>query len=177
MLLAHLSVETLPHPSEHLRDVQECEKDLPGEWVVAVKGPLMSGLFLNPRVTGGPVFFASEHVIPSVDQFSSTFCRRDLAAGVAFKEVVYNEASSTSTLCTHLIKHHVDDWIESCDSQNIDITAHAAERALRKYRLQNGGTVPQFNKTGKKPRVPFTQEAFEDAIVEFIVADDQVRPP
>jgi hypothetical protein len=99
---------------------------------------------------------------------------RDASAG---KSVIqYKAGSSSSTLRTHLLSQHAKEWIQTCDQQGITITALGAEEAVCDYRKCHGGTVPQF-RAGKKSqsRRPFTQEGFEDAIIDFIVADDQVR--
>jgi hypothetical protein len=86
----------------------------------------------------------------------------------------YSESSSSSTPRTHLLKLHSEEWIEACDQRKIPITARGAEEAVREYRSRHGGTTPDIRK-GKPTRKPFTQEGFEDAIVDFVVADDQVQ--
>lgn len=51
------------------------------------------------------------------------------------------------------------------------MAAHVQE-AVQEYRHRNG--QPHARSDGPRTRIPFSKEAFVDAIVEFIVADDQV---
>lgn len=66
-------------------------------------------------------------------------------------------------------------WISSCDKLNIPITGKAAQGTLQDYRARQGAGTAKPAPDGK-PSQKFTHEAFVDAIVEFIVADDQVSP-
>ena len=99
---------------------------------------------------------------------------RDASAGKTVGHHIYKEGSSSSTLCAHLLNQHDKEWIQACDQQGITISARGAEKAICDYRKQHGGTVPQFRKKSQS-RKPFTQEGFEDAIIDFIVANDQVH--
>jgi hypothetical protein len=62
----------------------------------------------------------------------------------------------------HLLAKHAQDWITSCDKLGIPIKANAAHLAAEEIR---GNT---------SPALPYSRENFVDAIVEFIVGDDQV---
>jgi len=69
----------------------------------------------------------------------------------------------------------VDAWVEGCDRLKIPIKAKEAARyvdeyLVRKYQTTSGTSTSE---PGKK-RAQFSQEAFVDAIVEWIVGDDQV---
>ncbi|KAJ6571335.1 hypothetical protein B0H19DRAFT_1346609, partial [Mycena capillaripes] len=66
-------------------------------------------------------------------------------------------------------------WVEGCDQLKIPITAKDALPFVDAYRVrkhQKSGTTPNSDPAGKK-RTAFLQEAFVDALVEFIVGDDQ----
>lgn len=63
----------------------------------------------------------------------------------------------------------MDSWVSACDSLNIEITAQEAQPAIQTYR-----NLP--NKTPLEDSRPdFSRETFIDALVEFVVADDQVN--
>jgi len=97
--------------------------------------------------------------------------------GTRKKNSKFSIKTGTGVLRRHLFDHHVDKWIEGCDKLRIPITAKEAQRALTDYRHRKGqaNVNPSVNSTDhSKPGRPFSQEAFVDAIVEFIVADDQV---
>ncbi|KAK7064999.1 hypothetical protein R3P38DRAFT_2757574 [Favolaschia claudopus] len=73
-------------------------------------------------------------------------------------------ASSTST----------DAWVEGCDRLKIPITAQDALLRVNEYRARkNQATSGGSTSASDKKRTPFTQDAFVDAIVEWIVSDDQ----
>jgi len=82
----------------------------------------------------------------------------------------FSESSSTGTLHTHLCSEHIDDWVSSCDSANITIKAKKSQAAIDEYRKSRGQPTSGSNTLPKY----FSKEAFVDAIVEFIIADDQV---
>ncbi|KAJ6588091.1 hypothetical protein B0H19DRAFT_924346, partial [Mycena capillaripes] len=66
-------------------------------------------------------------------------------------------------------------WVEGCDQLKISITAKDALPHVDSYRARKGqhsGTAPNSEPAGKK-RTPFSQPAFVDALIEFIVGDDQ----
>jgi hypothetical protein len=80
----------------------------------------------------------------------------------------FGESTSTSTFRRHLTDHHVNDWVTCCARLKIKITAGAAKKALAALKLgdQSSGTT--------EVRQPYSKEGFVDALVEFIIADDQV---
>jgi hypothetical protein len=78
--------------------------------------------------------------------------------------------TGTSTLRKHLATEHTHDWITTCDEKKIEIKAAGhIYKLIVKYREENHDTG------AGKTRLPFSREGFIDAIVEFIVADDQVN--
>ena len=65
-----------------------------------------------------------------------------------------------------MYSQHLDDWVNSCADMKIAITAKAAVEVIE----QSGGIV-----IGMEAECPqFSKEAFTDALVEFVIGDDQV---
>jgi len=63
----------------------------------------------------------------------------------------------------------LDSWVSACDDLEIEITAQEAQSVLQEYR-----NLPK--KTSLEDSRPeFSRETFIDALVEFVVADDQVN--
>ncbi|PPQ77048.1 hypothetical protein CVT26_007808 [Gymnopilus dilepis] len=102
------------------------------------------------------------------------FCLRD--HGSFSKCDSYKGTSGTSTLRRHLYTKHLEDWINGCKAAGIKITAteEDVQKALEEFNRQQGlenesqatgGPVPIYH--------PYSPEAFVDAIVEWIVSDDQ----
>ena len=83
----------------------------------------------------------------------------------------FSKGTSTGTLRAHLCSEHIDDWVSSCDAANIKIKARMVQAEINEYRQSRGEATSEGN---WKQRKTFSKEAFVDAIVEFIVADDQV---
>lgn len=86
----------------------------------------------------------------------------------------YSLKTSTGVLRKHLYECHADAWITGCDQKKIPITAKEAQLAVAEYRQRHGQQSSGTSEQSKNTR-PFSQQAFLDAIVEFIVGDDQVR--
>jgi hypothetical protein len=76
--------------------------------------------------------------------------------------------TGTGTLRRHLFENHIDAWVTACDNLKIEITAQEAQAAIEKYRKLPPKT------TLEDLRPEYSKDAFVDALVEFIVADDQV---
>ncbi|KIM34692.1 hypothetical protein M413DRAFT_75729, partial [Hebeloma cylindrosporum] len=62
-------------------------------------------------------------------------------------------------------------WIAACDKLGIDITAKGAQNTVRNHRKQHNQASSAADPEDLRKR--FTPEAFVDAIVDFIVSDDQ----
>jgi hypothetical protein len=69
----------------------------------------------------------------------------------------------------HLFNDHIEKWITSCEKLNIRITATAAVEAIRMFRKEPATTSLESE------RPQYSKDAFRDALVDFIVGDDQVR--
>ena len=68
----------------------------------------------------------------------------------------------------HLFTEHIDEWVPACQDLNIRISAAAAMPSVRKF-LNEPEDTPL-----ESERPKYSKEAFVDALVEFIVGDDQV---
>jgi hypothetical protein len=79
----------------------------------------------------------------------------------------FSERTGTGVLRRHLYEYHLSEWVKGCDQLGIQITAKGAMPAVNAFR----GLRVEPEETARKP---FSNEAFVDAIVEFIVGDDQV---
>ncbi|EDR09754.1 uncharacterized protein LACBIDRAFT_325522 [Laccaria bicolor S238N-H82] len=66
-------------------------------------------------------------------------------------------------------------WVEGCDQLEVPITAAAVKYQVTQHRLQQGSQQGQQTHPDSNTPQPqaFSQEAFFDALVEWIVADDQ----
>ncbi|TFK16775.1 hypothetical protein FA15DRAFT_661918 [Coprinopsis marcescibilis] len=101
----------------------------------------------------------------------SVFCKRLEDAGLEAPTIGdYSCNTGTCTMRQHLIAHHQDKWIPACLKMGLPLTLVKPKIALRQYCKVHGHASldPAENVIS-----PFSSEAFIDAIVEFIVADDQ----
>jgi hypothetical protein len=88
----------------------------------------------------------------------------------AHKITKFGASSATSTLRRHLAEEHLYLWVSGCDNLNIKIQAKTVQKAVDEYRKARGQpTAPHA-----PDRQPYSNAGFVDAIVEFIVGDDQV---
>lgn len=86
----------------------------------------------------------------------------------------YSAKTSTHILRRHLSECHTDDWIAACDKLGIDITAKAAQPAVKDYRKRHGEFVPT-SQDAEDLRQKFSKEGFLDALVDFVTSEDVVR--
>ena len=80
----------------------------------------------------------------------------------------YSSSTTTSILRAHLTRLHMEAYTEA--TQRNGWKHDHLDRVLR----QSGQLEP--SSTLVRPRVPFTQKAFIDYLIQFIVANDQVSP-
>ncbi|KAJ7836917.1 hypothetical protein B0H14DRAFT_3141636 [Mycena olivaceomarginata] len=86
----------------------------------------------------------------------------------------FAKLTSTGVLRKHLYEHHIDVWVEGCDQLKIPIKAKEAARFVDAYRVrkhQKTGNTSN-SEPGRREDL-FRRRRFVDAIVEFIVGDDQ----
>lgn len=81
----------------------------------------------------------------------------------------FGTTTSTSNLRKHLFTDHIAKWTTACENLNIPITAAAAKEAIRKFRKEPATTSLESE------RPQYSKEAFNDALVDFVVGDDQVH--
>ncbi|KAM6494641.1 hypothetical protein JOM56_009264, partial [Amanita muscaria] len=82
---------------------------------------------------------------------------------------VANFSTNTGTfnLRKHLYTDHLAQWVTSCDNLKIEITAKAALPFVRKFRQEPVDTPLESE------RPEYSKKGFIEAILEFIVGDDQ----
>lgn len=121
-----------------------------------------------------PVCSASKSLSNLTHTIVLTFYRQEHTTGTRKRVTKYSITTGTGVLRNHLLDHHADAWIAGCDKLNIPITAKSAQSKVKEYRTCHGQPPNTCESEQANPRRAFSQEAFVEAIVEFIVADDQV---
>ncbi|KAK6996199.1 hypothetical protein R3P38DRAFT_2477759, partial [Favolaschia claudopus] len=101
------------------------------------------------------------------------FCQQQHAANSHVKATDFGLKTGTGTLRKHLYDNHLDAWVAGCDRLKIPITAEEAQPFLADYRRRHGQSASETGSSKTKDRKPFSHEGFVNAIVEFIVGDDQ----
>lgn len=96
------------------------------------------------------------------------FYRQTHAADPSHHISTFKDTTSTSTMRKHLFTDHVAEWVKSCEDLSIPITAPPALKAIQKFRKEPAATPLESE------RPQYSKEAFIDAIVDFVVGDDQV---
>jgi hypothetical protein len=86
----------------------------------------------------------------------------------AYQVSSFATSTGTSNLRKHLFTDHLEQWVSSCDQLNIPITAKAALPQVHKFRNEPADTPLESE------RPEYSKNAFVDALIEFIVGDDQV---
>ena len=134
---------------------------------------MMSGNFLKKNLDALYVYFASTSIIfqkflIATQIFDLIFYRDIHSTDPSHHVTDFSNTTSTSNLRKHLFTDHIANWITSCDQLNISITAAAAVEAIRKFRKEPATTSLESE------RPQYSKEAFTDALVDFIVGDDQV---
>ena len=99
------------------------------------------------------------------------------AADPAHEVSVYSLSTGTGTLRHYFYTSHLEEWVDGCDRLKIKITATTALPFVKRYRdrtSQEGGADAENETCPKSRPRPYSSEGFIDALVEWIVADDQV---
>lgn len=108
--------------------------------------------------------------------------RRDCHGSRRFHVKKFGLNTSTTVLRTHLVESHLQEWVDACDAQGFTITAAVAKDKAEEYRASRGLPTDGSNTCDSSPfdsepqQRPFSQEAFIDSLVTWIVSDDQVSP-
>ncbi|KAJ3566999.1 hypothetical protein NP233_g6642 [Leucocoprinus birnbaumii] len=109
------------------------------------------------------------------EQTGQRFCKFCDADG---EKKAFSSQTGTGSIRKHLFTFHFEDWVHACDEQEIAITAQDAElqRLLQDFWKEagKGKSAPIFD-GGKDSHLclKYSHDAFVDAIVEWIVSDDQ----
>jgi hypothetical protein len=130
----------------------------------------MSGSSLRNHLDATHVYFASMSIIflIAMQIFDLIFHREIHSADPSHHVTDFSSTTSTSNLRKHLFTDHIEKWIASCEKLNISVTAAAALEAIRQFRKEPATTSLE----SERPK--YSKEAFTDALVDFIVGDDQV---
>jgi hypothetical protein len=80
----------------------------------------------------------------------------------------FSVKTSTGVLQQHLAKSHIALWVSACEEKKIEIVAKEVQENLAQYHQQPQQTELEAN------RLEFSKESFLNALLEFIIADDQV---
>ena len=91
------------------------------------------------------------------------------AADSSHHIATFGATTRTSGLRKHLFSDHIEEWSTTCDTLKIPITASSAVDAIRKFRKEPVPTSLEAE------RPEYSKEAFINAVVDFVVGDDQVR--
>jgi len=86
----------------------------------------------------------------------------------AYAVSAFSLVTGTTNLRKHLYNEHLEQWVTTCDDLKIEITAQAAIPAVKQFRQEPVDTPLESE------RPEYSKEAFVEAILEFIVGDDQV---
>ncbi len=91
------------------------------------------------------------------------------------KDKTYSIKTSTTGLQYHLIKEHLRLWVSACDKMGVSVKG-AGIKAAAKFQRENGAS--EFKEgllsAGSFAVPEYSHDAFVDAIVEWIIVDDQV---
>jgi hypothetical protein len=79
----------------------------------------------------------------------------------------YQASTATGPLCTHLFKHHAEEWFKACKQDSVELRGKQGKAVVERFT-----GVPVEHQA--EAQIPFTHDNFLNALVQFIVATDQV---
>ncbi|KAK7439546.1 hypothetical protein VKT23_017474 [Stygiomarasmius scandens] len=86
----------------------------------------------------------------------------------------YGLSTASGTLCSHLAANHFAVWVDLCDMKGFVISGAGYMDWANEHRALKGHPTQQSSAQSlDDPRQPFMQDAFVDAIAEWIIADSQ----
>ena len=107
--------------------------------------------------------------------FSSRLSRARNAGDQSFKIQQYGATTGTSSLRRHLMNEHLADWVSGCDRMQVPIKAKEAQEVVKEYRKSNMlGSIVDDMPSDEPEKKDYSPAAFVDALVAWIVSDDQV---
>lgn len=98
----------------------------------------------------------------------------------SYKLQYYSKNTGTTILRRHLYSTHTEEWITACKTLNISIKSAAALRVVSEWEDVDTDEEDSTSDHEVNPNAdseawkPFTKEAFVDALIAWIVSDDQV---
>ncbi len=111
--------------------------------------------------------FACKYFFFKFCLISNKFSRSAAQEDVSIKVSSYSTKTATSTLQSHLLKHHAGDWVQECKHLKIQLRGKEGKEALAMFI-----GIPMEQQV--EARRPFSQENFLGALILFIIATDQV---
>ena len=78
-----------------------------------------------------------------------------------------------TTLWAHLAQFHLDEWVKHCDKGGIPTKWKETKAAVNSYRWKHGQNSGTNSQSSEQKQL--SNEAFVDALAEFIIQDDQVQ--
>ncbi len=91
------------------------------------------------------------------------------------KDKTYQMSTGTTPLHHHLLREYLKLWVIACNRLNMLIKGNGTKPAKQFRQANSMVTAATSPETSASTFVPqFSQEAFIDAIIEWIIADDQV---
>ena len=66
---------------------------------------------------------------------------------------------------------HIHQWLSICNQKGIKVTAKSVAREIDEYHTSCGESIEHGSEATQQK---FSKEGFVDAVVEWIVSDDQV---
>ncbi|KAK0477578.1 hypothetical protein IW261DRAFT_1565890 [Armillaria novae-zelandiae] len=138
---------------------------------------------LLPHILEGPEDFASPPLTPKQSYPALTPSHCPYADGtMAYrvgdkhkntKDKNYSMSTGTTSLRHHLIREHLKLWVTACDKLNTLIKGNGM-KAAKKFQKATGMTTPIGVSCSDTSSIPeFSRDAFIDAIVKWIIANDR----
>ena len=81
---------------------------------------------------------------------------------------MYKPSTGYSALCSHLEHHHEEEYLKACQKNGWKVM-------LPTWLKKEKATIDAILQEVQASRVSFSQEEFLQCLVNWIVADDQVR--
>ena len=75
----------------------------------------------------------------------------------------------------HLANEHIELWVSICDQKGIKITASTVKRQVEAYCTACGQPLEDSESKSGATWQKYSQKAFVDAVVEWVVVDNQVH--
>ena len=82
--------------------------------------------------------------------------------------------TGTGILRRHLYETHLDVWVAGCDKLGISITAKDAQSSVAEYRARQNSNNVNVARDDSSPCRAFSNKAFVDDFVDFIMREDLV---